>query len=188
MGFGTLFATVAFFVIMAVGAFLFTSNILYTAEVVSSSLDASSDLQYARLKTDIDIVTISDTNFISGNATRGINVSIENTGSMKILDSDFEYMDVFIMCDLGERKRIRYIDIDDIPINENEWTGKVNDSCDSINPGIFDPDEQMNIAIKVDPKMKASSSEGDNWVKVVTSNGVSAYEYFNLSNGSVWSG
>jgi len=43
MGFCTLFATVACFVIMVVGAFLFTSNILYTAEVVSSSLDASSE-------------------------------------------------------------------------------------------------------------------------------------------------
>jgi len=186
MGFGTLFATVAFFVIMATGAFLFTSNIMYTAEVVSTSLDASSDLQNARLKTDIDIVNISNTSFIPGNATRGINVSIENTGSMKILNSDFEYMDVFIMCDLGERKRIRHTD-NATPKN-NEWTGEVNGSCDSINPGIFDPDEQMNIAIKVDPEMKASSSEGANWVKVVTSNGVSAYEYFNLSNGSVWRG
>ena len=186
MGFGTLFATVACFIIMAAGAFLFTTNILYTAEVVSSSLDASSDLQNTRLKTDINIVNISDTDFISGNATRGINVSIENTGSMKILNSDFEYMDVFIMCDLGERKRIRHIDIDDIPLKENEWTGEVNDSCDSINPGLFDPDEQMNIAIKV--TLKRYSNENDNCVKVVTSNGVSAYEYFNLSNGSVWSG
>ena len=187
MGFGTLFATVAFFVIMATGAFLFTSNILYTAEVVSSSLDASSDLQNARLKTDIDIVNISD--IITGNATGGINVSIENTGSTKILDSDFKYMDVFIMyqneSDQRERKRINYTDD---ALGDNEWTGEVNNSCDSINPGIFDPDEQMNIAIKVKPIMNASSNEGDNWVKVVTPNGVSASEYFNLSNDSVWRG
>jgi len=168
MGFGTLFATVAFFVIMATGAFLFTSNIMYTAEVVSTSLDVSSDLQNARLKTDINIVNISDTDFISGNATCGINVSINNTGSMKILDSDFKYMDVYVRYTNTTKK------INRIPYNDEHtpnWTGKVVESCDSINPGIFDPDEYFNITIVI-PDGSVTTPSTDNYIKIVTPNGV----------------
>jgi len=163
MGFGTLFATVAFFVIMATGAFLFTSNIMYTAEVVSTSLDVSSDLQNARLKTGIDIESASVLADVDM-----INVSINNTGSMKILDSDFKYMDVYVRYTNTTKK------INRIPYNDEHtpnWTGKVVESCDSINPGIFDPDEYFNITIVI-PDGSVTTPSTDNYIKIVTPNGV----------------
>ena len=165
MGFGTLFATVACFIIMAAGAFLFTTNILYTAEVVSSSLDASSDLQYARLKTGIDIESASVL------ADDRINVSINNTGSMKILDSDFKYMDVYVRYTKSTKKinRIPY-DVTNPPL-ANNWTN-MGISPDSINPGIFDPDEYFNITIVIPPGSVTTTPPTDNYIKIVTPNGV----------------
>jgi hypothetical protein len=167
MGFGTLFATVAFFVIMATGAFLFTTNIMYTAEVVSTSLDASSDLQYARLKTDIDIVDEDDPDnpIKVDTITDIITVFIDNIGSMKILDTDFEYMDVYVRYTKSGQSEPE--PITRIPFDE--WTGKVVESCDSINPGIFDPDERLNITIQVP---EVTSPATDNYIKIVTPNGV----------------
>ena len=168
MGFGTLFATVAFFVIMATGAFLFTSNILYTTEVVSSSLEVSSDLQNARLKTDIEIVSAS----VSANE---ISVSIDNTGSTKILDSDFEYMDVYVRYRNDSEgiigiKRIPY-NVSNPPPVDDYWTLDNPDITDDyINPGIFDPDERLRILIRVSYYINSTAPE--NYIKVVTPNGV----------------
>jgi len=169
MGFGTLFATVAFFVIMATGAFLFTSNILYTTEVISTSLEGSSDLQNARLKTDINIVSAS----VSANE---ISVSIDNTGSTKILDSDFEYMDVYVRYNdttiptpttIGT-KRIPYTRTNPPP---SEYWTNTSISYDSVNPCIFDPDEHLNILIHVSHDINRTDRD-KNYVKVVTPNGV----------------
>jgi hypothetical protein len=168
MGFGTLFATVAFFILMATGAFLFTTNIMYTAEVVSTSLEASSDLQYARLKTDIEIETASVSN-------DEITVSIGNTGSMKILDSEFKYMDVYVRYrrkDFGNiivgTKRIPYTMTNPPPADY--WTN-TSISYDYINPGIFDPDEYLNILIHVSHDINRTVRD-KNYVRVVTPNGV----------------
>ena len=169
MGFGTLFATVAFFIIMATGAFLFTTNIMYTAEVVSTSLEASSDLQYARLKTDIEIETASVL------ADDTITVAIDNTGSMKILDSEFKYMDVYVRY---KNDSEGIIGINRIPYNvtnpppvDDYWTLDNPDITDDyINPGIFDPDERLNILIHVSYYLNSAATE--NYIKVVTPNGV----------------
>jgi hypothetical protein len=167
MGFGTLFATIAFVVIMATGAFLFTQGILYTADVVSTSLDLSTELQNARLKTDIDIVGAS----VSGT---NLTLSIGNTGSMSILNSDFKYMDVFVRYrreDTGEVIGIEWIryNVSNLP-RSDYWTD-VSISDDSINPGIFDPDEYLNIKINVSHEINHTAKD-KNYAKVVTPNGV----------------
>jgi flagellar protein FlaF len=167
MGFGTLFATIAFVVIMATGAFLFSQGILYTAEVVSTSLDLSTELQNARLKTDIDLVSAS----VSG---ADLTLSIRNTGSTSILNSDFKYMDVFVRYrkeDTGGVigiERILYTVSNPPP--SGYWTD-VSISDDAINPGIFDPDENLNIRIHVSHEINRTDTD-KNYAKVVTPNGV----------------
>ncbi len=59
-------------------------------------------------------------------------------------------------------------------LQNNEWT-VVNITPDLINPGIFDPDEQMKIVVRVYPPIKENSTH---WLKIVTPNAVSDARYF----------
>lgn len=133
------------------------------------------EIDNAMLKTGIEIVNVSATN---KSELSEINVSIDNTGTTKILNSDFKHIDVFIHYNAAGAgnitKWIQYNGTECGALQNNEWT--VRDiSPDLANPRIFDPDEEMEICIQVYPAIEENST---NWVNVVTPNGVSASRYF----------
>ncbi|MBE0516097.1 MAG: hypothetical protein IBX41_01730 [Methanophagales archaeon] len=180
MGFGTIFATLAMVVIIGISSYLFTTGALFTMDTLSDSLKKINEIDNARLKTEIEIGNVSVTT--TGNYSI-INLTLNNTGATKILNSDFEHMDIFLCYhnDTGAgtitiHRRIPYNDTNynSSALQDNEWT-VVNITPDLINPGIFDPDEQMKIVIQVEP---AINSTIQNWLKVVTPNGVFDAKYF----------
>ncbi|MDM7918149.1 MAG: hypothetical protein QUS12_03180, partial [Methanosarcina sp.] len=64
---------------------------------------------------------------------------------------------------------------DDEDLSENRWTKK-SIVPDRINPGIFDPGEEMELQVWLDTSDGNSSV---NWVLVAAPNGVKASRYFN---------
>ncbi len=176
MGFGTIFATIAMVVIIGTASYLGITGTLFTMDTLSNSLKIANEIDNERLKTEIEIV---EKPFVTNNGT-GINVSINNTGSTKILKSEFKHIDVFVYYhndSAGTIHRwIRYNDTGYSALQDNEWT-VVSITPDWINPRIFDPDEQMKIVIRVEPAINSTKQNG-NWTKIVMPNGVSASKYF----------
>lgn len=184
MGFGTILATIVMVVILGISSYLFLTGALFTMDTLSSSLKNINEIDNDRLKTEIELGSVSVTPSNPGPGS-DINVSINNTGSTKILNSDFKHIDVLVHYynytgteNITIYGWIPYNDTDyDISaLQNNEWT-VVNITQDLINPGIFDPDEQMKIVVRVYPAIKESST---NWLKVVTPNAVSDSKYFSL--------
>ncbi len=182
MGFGTILATLVTVVIIGISSYLFLTGALFTMDTLSNSLKRINEIDNARLKTDIEIGNVSVT---ASNPDSGsdINVFINNTGATKILNSEFKYMDVLVHYynytgteNITIYGWIPYNDTDgdSSALQDNEWT-VVNITQDLINPGIFDPDEEMKIVVRVYPPIKENST---NWLKVVTPNAVSDAKYF----------
>ena len=177
MGFGTIFATIAFVMIIGITFYFVITGALFSMDTLSNSLKKMNEIENAQLKTEIEIgenVSVTESNPGPGSK---INVFINNTGSTKILNSEYSHMDVFIHYNAtGTGKITKWIPYNDTtgePGN-NEWTVR-RISPDLINPGIFDPDEEMKIMIRVYPAIEKNST---NWIKVVTPNAVSASKYF----------
>jgi len=178
MGFGTIFATIMFVVIISITSYLFTTGSLFSMDTLSNSLKKMNEIENERLKTEIEIgenVSVTDSNPGPGSK---INVFINNSGSTKIVNSDYKHMDVFVYYNAtgtgNITKWIPYKDTDSAALGGNEWT-VTGISPDLVNPWIFDPDEKMTIVIKVCPAIEKNST---NWIKVVTPNAVSASKYF----------
>jgi len=174
MGFGTIFATIAMVVIIGTSSYLFITGALFTMDTLSNSLKKINEIDNAKLKTEIEIGTVSVT---PANPSSGseLNVSVNNTGATKILASEFEHIDVFVYYHnytaTGNsliHRWIPYNDTDSSALQDNEWT-VVNITRDLINPGIFDPDEQMNIVVRVSPAINGTSPNG-NWTKILKPN------------------
>lgn len=175
MGFGTIFTTIVFVVIIGITSYMFITGTMFSMDTLSNSLKKMNEIDNAMLKTGIEIVNVSATN---KSELSEINVSIDNTGTTKILNSDFKHIDVFIHYNAAGAgnitKWIQYNGTECGALQNNEWT--VRDiSPDLANPRIFDPDEEMEICIQVYPAIEENST---NWVNVVTPNGVSASRYF----------
>ncbi|MGB2726893.1 MAG: hypothetical protein WBD09_00250 [Halobacteriota archaeon] len=184
MGFGTIFATIAMVVIISTSSYLFITGALFTMDTLSNSLKKINEIDNAKLKTEIEIGTVSVTSSNPGSGSN-INVSINNTGATKILASEFEHIDVFVYYhnysvaaaeNILIHRWIPYNDTDSSALQDNEWT-VVNVTRDLINPGIFDPDEEMNIVVRVYPAINGTSPNG-NWTKIVMPNGVSDCKHF----------
>jgi flagellar protein FlaF len=182
MGFGTIFATIAMVAIMGISSYLFITGALFTMDTLSNSLKKINEIDNARLKTEIEIgnVSVKPSNPGSGS---DINVSINNTGATKILNSEFEHIDVFVYYhndtvggNIAIHRWMPYNDTnyDGSALQDNEWT-VVNITQDLINPGIFDPDEEIKIMVRVYPAIDGTIR---NWLKVVTPNAVSDAKYF----------
>ncbi|MHC1610528.1 MAG: hypothetical protein ACXQTW_02845 [Candidatus Methanospirareceae archaeon] len=177
MGFGTIFATIAMVVIIGIASYMLIAGTLFTMDTLSRSVKIANEMDSARLKTAIEIVNVSVTSLGAGS---DINVSVNNTGATKILNSDFEQIDVFVSYSNHTAGRIHrwipYNDTDYGALQPNEWT-VVGITPDLINPGIFDPDEQMRIVIRVYPAINSTREKG-NWTKIVMPNGISDSRYF----------
>jgi len=184
MGFGTIFATIAMVVLIGISSYLFITGALFTVDTLSKSLKIANELDNEQLKTEIEIVNASVTTSNSDSGSSDINVSINNTGYTKILKSEFKHIDVFVYYhnhtaageDITIHRWIPYNDTDYGALQPNEWT-VVEITPDLINPGTFDPDEQMRIVIRVEPAINSTRQNG-NWTKIVMPNGVSASKYF----------
>lgn len=183
MGFGTIFATIAMFAILSISSYLFLTGALFSMDTISDSLKTINELDNERAKT---AVSIASTNSSSG---RDINVSINNTGSTKIVNSDFKHIDVFVhyqnytgIENVTIHQWMQYnsslaFSLDGGTLGNNEWT-VVQITPDSKNPRVFDPDEQMKIMIRVYPAIGNRSSPMQNRTKIVMPNGVSTEKYF----------
>ncbi|MEA2033510.1 MAG: hypothetical protein U9N41_08015 [Euryarchaeota archaeon] len=184
MGFGTIFATIAMVVIIGISSYLFMTGALFTMDTLSSSLKIANEIDNEQLKTEIEIGDVVVKTSNPGSGSSDINVSINNTGSTKILKSEFEHIDVFVYyhnyTSAGENitihRGIPYNDTNYSALQGNEWT-VVDITPDLINPRIFDPDEQMKIVIRVEPAINSTMQNG-NWTKIVMPNAVSASKYF----------
>jgi len=174
MGFGTAFVTLAFVLIVTMCTYMFVTGSIFTMDTLSNSLNALSEKQNDRLKTEIELGDVSATND-SGHSI--ITLAINNTGATKILKSEFVHIDVFVYfhCFIAKNttlhKRVPYTT--GTP-DDNEWTVE-GIAPDLINPGTFDPGETMNIRVRISP---AILEDRVNWLKVVMPNAVSTSTYF----------
>jgi len=168
MGFGTIFATIAMVVIIGTASYLGITGSLFSMDTLSKSLKIANEMDNEQLKTEIEIVDVIP-------HPEHIEVMINNTGSTKILTHDYKYMDVFVYYygkDVGYI--FKWIPYTESAPGDNEWTVK-SISPDLINPGIFDPNEQMKIEVRLKPDIESDYTD---WIKVVTPNGVSDAEYW----------
>jgi flagellar protein FlaF len=176
MGFGTIFATIAFVMIIGITSYFVITGTLFSMDTLSNSLKKMNEIENARLKMEIEIgENVSVTDSSPGSK---INVFINNTGSTKISKSDYKHIDIFIHYNATGAGNITnwipYNETNSTAVGDNEWT--VEDiSPDLVNPRIFDPDEKMTIVIKVYPAIEKNST---NWIKVVTPNAVSDFKHF----------
>ena len=172
MGFGTIFATIAMLVIIGTASYLSITVTLFSMDTLSESLRNANEIDNERLKTEIEIVDINRS------SQNDISVKLNNTGSTKILNSDFNHIDVFVYYDVVGAARgyvFKWIPYTETSPPENDHWTVVSISPDLINPGFFDPDEQMEIWIRVLDEMEPGSS---NWLKIVMPNGVPDSGYF----------
>lgn len=171
MGAGSIIAA-----IVAVAAILIAANVvitggLYMTNTLTSSMKEVQDTKNEQLKTEIELGNIT----ADGSA---IDVTLANTGHERI--REFSQMDVILHYYTpiggGTLKIVRIPYTEETTPGDNEWT-ITGISPDNINPGIFDPDEEMTILIKVNAYPVEADSV-NNWLQITTPNGVSTSKYF----------
>lgn len=122
------------------------------------------------LKTEIEVRNVS---------TDGMDllVSLQNTGSTKI--GDFAYMDIIVTYqnESGANKTV-WIPYQEGEVTSESWWKESDIVPDMINPGIFDPGEEMKLQVRMDESDPLASSS-INWLLVTAPNGVKASRYFN---------
>jgi flagellar protein FlaF len=99
-------------------------------------------------------------------------VTVENDGNEKILLSDYDNIDVISQYTSSGSTYAnwnKYTSSDVASLNANEWTN-VSIFPDSINPGIFDPGEELDIMIKIPGVGSADTC----WIQVTTPYGKSS--------------
>lgn len=174
MGFGTVFVTIAFVLIVGLSSYMLVTGTLFTMDTLSNSINALTEKQNDRLKTEIEVGDVSATNNSDYSI---ITLAINNTGATKILKSDFVHIDVFVYyhCFIAKNTTLhKWVPYTAGELSDNEWT-VVDIAPDLINPGTFDPGEAMNIRVRISPAIREDSV---NWLKVVMPNAVSISTYF----------
>ena len=103
-------------------------------------------------------------------------VSLQNTGSTKI--GDFTYMDIIVTYqnESGINKTVWVPYQEGKVLSENRWA-KSDIHPDLINPGVFDPGEEMELQVRMDESDPVRNSS-INWLLVAAPNGVKASRYF----------
>lgn len=158
-----------------IAAYIFTTGGFYMADMLTDSIKEMQDTKNEQLKTRIDVENIIATG-------QNINVTLYNSGQEKI--RAFSKMDVIVHYYTpgggpeGTLKIIRVPYTDQGTLNDNEWT-VTGISPTTINPGIFDPDEEMAIWIKMSSGDPVKEGSVNNWLQITTPNGISASKYFN---------
>jgi len=124
MGLATVAAQIILFTTLIYAATVLVISIKDYSLTATDSFDQKHELSLDELKTDIDIQSII---YVAGN----ISISVKNSGKT-ILKLD--YIDVYVN---GTR----------IPRNDTNRTISMNSTSDLFNPGLWDPDEYLNIYV-----------------------------------------
>ncbi len=168
MGLGNIIAALVAVAGIMTASFIFVTGAFYTADTLTASTRNMQNEKAGFLRTEIEIVDV---------IPDGVNVyvTLENTGHEKL--RDYPNMDLFVRYYSSSNTlelpgRLRYTESSP---SGDEWT-VAGISPDNINPGVLDPDENLNIWIKVDKPVKTGSQ--NNWLQVTTPNGVSTSKYF----------
>ncbi|HOW13241.1 hypothetical protein [Methanosarcina sp.] len=170
MGFGSIIAAMISVATILLASYVCSKGGFYMANGLSNSVIEMQENRNDILKTEIEVeikdVSTDGTDFV---------ISLQNTGSTKI--GDFNYMDIIVnyQNESGATKTVWIPYQEGKDLSENRWTKK-SIVPDRINPGIFDPGEEMELQIWLDTSDGNSSV---NWVLVAAPNGVKASRYFN---------
>jgi flagellar protein FlaF len=168
MGFGTVIAAMLSVATILLTCYVCSNGGFYMADVLTNSMIEMQQNENEILKTRIEIADIyaDETDIF---------VSLNNTGSTKI--GDFDYMDVIVKYSdtSGTVKTIWIPYQENAGTLENKWiVGNI--SPDLVNPGIFDPDEKMELQILLEDSLE---NESINWIMIVAPNGARNSGYFN---------
>ena len=152
---------VAFFVIgmIVIVACTLTAGANHLIKSSYEGYTAFSQTTMDRLHTNIKI---TDAEF-DENASH-VHLTVENTGETKL--SDFNHWDVIVVRG-GEAS---YLKKNDIPDDRFNLTFR-----DSINPGILDPDESIDL------ELPSQFSSGSLYVTVITENGIASSISYTVS-------
>ena len=170
MGFGNVFATFVFIIIVLFVVYLGHTSEMARVDIISNALGDMHEVRIEQINTDIEIIGIDASTPAQHTL---IIANISNTGSNRILHSNFKYMDVFVQYNNNIFTRVTHTT--NSPMG-NEWQ-VMRILPDTRNPRIFDPDETMEIKIKITPLMTAGTS---GWLKIVTPNAISDSKYFTV--------
>ncbi|WP_410507299.1 hypothetical protein RSJ42_10760 [Methanosarcina hadiensis] len=169
MGFGSIIAAIISVATILLACYVCSEGGFYMANGLSDSVIEMQENKNEILKTGIEVRSVS---------TDGVDllVSLQNTGSTKI--GDFTYMDIIVTYqnESGINKTIWIPYQEDETHSENRWK-ETDIMPDLINPGIFDPGEEMKLQVRMDESDPLGNSS-INWIQVVLPNGVKASRYF----------
>lgn len=169
MGFGSVIAAMVSVATILLASYICSKGGFYMADGLASSVVEMQENRNDMLKTGIEITNVS--------ADReDILVSLQNTGSTKI--GDFTYMDVIVTyqneSSITKTVWIPYQEDEILP--ENRWTELAIDP-DLINPGVFDPGEEIKLLVRLDASDPPGNSSV-NRILIAAPNGVKALQYF----------
>lgn len=169
MGFGTIISSAIAIALILSASYVCVQGGIYMVDTLSGSIKEMQDSNTEILRTDIEIGNVS-TNGVF------INAVVRNTGKVKI--REFENMDVIVHYNAsGTMKTIWIPYLEGTEPAENSWV--VRDiTRDAINPGIFDPDEEMEIRVRVNTGEAVLTGSLNNWIQITTPNGVHSSKYF----------
>jgi len=170
MGFGSIIAAMISVATILLASYVCSKGGFYMANGLTDSVIEMQENKNEILKTEIEVTNVS---------TDGVDVlvSLKNTGSTKI--GDFTYMDIIVTYqnETGTMKTAWIPYQGGKVISKNKWTD-LDIVPDLINPGVFDPGEEMELQIRLNSSDPIGNSSV-NWLLVAAPNGVKASRYFN---------
>lgn len=169
MGFGSIIAAMISVATILLASYVCSKGGFYMADVLADSVIEMQENKNDMAKTEIEITGVSTDSV-------DIRVALQNTGSTKI--GDFIYMDVIVTYQNGSGNiKTVWIPYQESEIlAKNRWT-KVDIVPDLINPGVFDPGEEMEVQVRLDSSDPIGNSSV-NWLLVAAPNGAKASRYF----------
>ncbi|AAM06453.1 TPA: hypothetical protein HA338_17215 [Methanosarcina acetivorans] len=169
MGFGSIIAAMISVATILLASYVCSKGGFYMADVLADSVIEMQENKNEMVKTEIEITGISTDSV-------DILVSLQNIGSTKI--GEFTYMDVIVtyQSESGSIKTVWVPYQESEILAKNRWT-KVDIFPDLINPGVFDPGEEMEVQVRLDSSDPIGNSSV-NWLMVTAPNGAKASRYF----------
>ncbi len=170
MGFGSIITAMISVSAILLASYVCTNGGFYMTEVLADSFIEMQDCKNEMLKTEIEI---------NKTTTDGVDilVSLKNIGSTKI--GDYEYMDLIVRYYNSSGTIITIwvpYQEENTTLASNHW--KVHSiSPDLINPGIFDPGEEIELQVRLNAS-DPIKNESKNWVQITTPEGIGDSGYF----------
>ena len=165
--------------IMCVALMIFAAMTVAQSTLSSQDTVATAWKEMERTSGEIARTNISS---LGAETSDGITISLtlENAGETQL--EDFDEWDVILQYyDISDNYLIKRLTYNSGTPSDNEWTvegiylNAGSSTSEAFDPGIFNPDEEMVIEMKVNP---AVGTPNANMAKVAVSNGVSATTIF----------